>query len=305
MRVLLTGPTTAAEPPIRDLLRNAVPHADVVADPLSPDVLRKLALGDFAGVVCRADGPEAIELISRIRSQNPDVPVVLLSRETDPEFESAALCSGASSVLSSKAGAGAIAENVRRMVALKREMRAFQENAQKNERLRVELRDAVLHRRAISQYGGHVNRNRLRRGLLPLLVQNDPEAAFLMVKALEKAEVFAPLPILKSAEEAIAYLQGAPPYSNRHLHPLPNAILLDLCPTLLGIDLLRWIRREKSLAGIPVIVLSGTGHPEEIREAYSHLASSFLIKPPVFEDLVALVRSVDVYWTRINIGGTS
>jgi DNA-binding response OmpR family regulator len=304
VRVLLTGPSPTVGEPVQDILRGADPGFEVIRDPLSPGVLEQIANGIFDGVVCRADGPEAIHFLSRIRGQNTEVPIVVLSAKADAGFGTQALSIGASSVLPAEAEAAVIAENVRQLMNLREAGRMFQEKSRDNERLRTELRQAVLHRKSISECGDHINRHWRRRGLLPLVVQNDPEAAFLMVKALEKADVFAPLPIMSSVDEALRYLQGSPPYSDRQIHPLPNAILLDLNPTVLGGKLLQWIRSQSSISGIPVIVLSNTGQPEELQAAYGNLANSFLVKPAVFDELVMMVRSIDVYWTRINIGRT-
>src|SRR5205823_1202300 len=150
---------------------------EVVSDMLSPGLLEQVAKGDFDSVVCRADGAEAIDLIAEIRGRNTDIPIVVLSTKADPEFETQAINRGASIVVPAEADARVIAENVRRMIALKGAMRAFEENARTNDRLRKELMEAVLQRKSISQYGGHVNRNWLRRGLLPLLIENDSEEA--------------------------------------------------------------------------------------------------------------------------------
>jgi len=181
-------------------------------------------------------------------------------------------------------------------------MKDFQENSRTNERLRKELMEAVLERKSISQYGGHVNRHWLRRGLLPLLVENDPEEAFAMVKAFERAELFAPLPIMRSPQEALAYLQGSPPFDNRNVHPLPNAILLDLEPMSLGVDLLRWVRDQREFSALPVIVLSRSVSPEGVQRSYGSLANSYMVKSGNFDELVAMIQAIDIYWTRMNIG---
>ena len=302
MRVLLTGPNPSAESAFQSLLSEAEPQTEFVSDSLSPGVLDEVANGAFDGVVCRADGPEAFDLVAEIRGRNAQVPIVVLTAKPDSGFETQAIRRGASIVVPAEADARVIAENVRRMMSLQGAMRDFQENSKTNERLRKELMEAVLERKSISQYGGHVNRHWLRRGLMPLLIENDPEEAFTMVKAFEKAELFAPLPIMRSAEEALAYLQGHPPFDNRNIHPLPNAILLDLTPETLGVELLGWVRQQKEFSTMPVIVLSNSTSPEEVHQAYGTLANSYLIKSGKFDELVAMIQAIDVYWTRMNIG---
>jgi len=301
VRVLLTGPITGEDPSLQCLLSD--PQAETVwSDPLSPTALEQIADGTFDGIVCRADGTEAITQVSRIRGRNTAVPILVLSTRADPRFETEALLRGASWVVSTDAGAAAVAENVRRMLALHGAARDFQAHLETNQRLRAELTEAVLQRKSISQFGGHIQRSWLRRGLLPLLIENDPEEALRMAKAFEMAGLHAPLPILRSPQEALAYLQGAPPYENRNLYPLPNTLLLDLTPISLGLEFLRWVRQQKEFCSLPVIVLSKSASPEEVGEIYGNLANSFLIKPDKADQLVVLVQFIEIYWTQMNLG---
>ena len=302
MRLLLTGPIPTPDASLKSIFCEAVPESEVVLDPLSSEILEQLARGIFDGVVCRADGTEAIELVSRIRGRNAEVPIVVLSAKPEAGFETEAISKGASFVIAAEADRAILAENLRRLLALEGAVWDSGKHARANERLRAELRDAVLERRAISQFGSHVSRHHLQRGLMPLLVENDPEEASTMVQAFRKAEVFAPLPIMRSAQEALAYLLGTPPFENRNLHPLPGAILLDLSPHSLGVELLRWIRQKPEFCTIPVIALGRSASSTEVQEAYGSLANSFLIKPGHFEELVSMIRSIDRYWGRMNIG---
>ncbi|HVR84941.1 MAG TPA: hypothetical protein VMU54_11565 [Planctomycetota bacterium] len=239
MRVLLTGPAPMPQLPVHGILRDADPGPEVISAPLSPFVLEQVAQGGFDGVVCRSDGPEALQFVSRIRRQNQDVPSVVVSSMTDPGFETQALSTGASTVLPARADAAVIDGNLRRLMMLQGALRRFQENSRANDCLRAELREALIHRKSISQPGGHIHRISPSRGLLPRLVQEDPEATFQRVRALEQADVFAPLPVMQSVDEARGYLQGDPPHANRQIHRFPNVILLDLNPTVLGMELLR------------------------------------------------------------------
>ena len=61
----------------------------------------------------------------------------------------------------------------------------------------------------------------------------------------------------------------------------PDLILLDLhLPSLNGIDVLRWLRKERVYDGTPVIVLTAAGDDEAlILDCYASGANSFLPKP--------------------------
>lgn len=142
----------------------------------------------------------------------------------------------------------------------------------------------------------------LRTALLPLLISDDPDQAFQMARAFDKAGIFAPLPILKSGDEAIAYFQGRAPYDDRMRYPLPSLILLDLhAGGMSGLSMLGWIRLQPRFQHLPVIMLSPTLDPKDIKRAYGVQANSYLIKPANFEELVEMVKAVHHYWSSLNV----
>ena len=63
-----------------------------------------------------------------------------------------------------------------------------------------------------------------------LLVDDSDNDLILMRRAFQKAKCQNPLQAVRSGEEAIAYLKGEGPYSDRKKFPLP-AIMLDILAT--------------------------------------------------------------------------
>ena len=61
-----------------------------------------------------------------------------------------------------------------------------------------------------------------------LIVDDNPNDRFLLRHAFEKAEL--PCKVVEAADglEAINYLGGEPPYSDRTRYPLPDLVVLDL-----------------------------------------------------------------------------
>jgi CheY-like chemotaxis protein len=61
-------------------------------------------------------------------------------------------------------------------------------------------------------------------------------------------------------------------------------------PKLDGFDVLRWIRKQPALKELPVVVLSGSDEPSDIKRAKELGAMSFLTKYPpaaVFAEVIA------------------
>jgi CheY-like chemotaxis protein len=63
---------------------------------------------------------------------------------------------------------------------------------------------------------------------LILLVEDNEDDVYLIKRAIDRAAVTNPLRVLRTGDQAIAYLQGGPPCWNRAEHPLPAMVLLDI-----------------------------------------------------------------------------
>lgn len=71
----------------------------------------------------------------------------------------------------------------------------------------------------------------------------------------------------------------------------PDVVLLDIMmPEVSGLDILRQMRRDPNLAGIPVIVVTAKGMPADIKNGMEAGASTYLTKPVGFQELKEAVE---------------
>lgn len=71
----------------------------------------------------------------------------------------------------------------------------------------------------------------------------------------------------------------------------PDVILLDIMmPEVSGLDILRAMRRDPALAGIPVVIITAKGMPADIKNGMEAGASTYLTKPVGFLDLKEAVE---------------
>ena len=133
-----------------------------------------------------------------------------------------------------------------------------------------------------------------------LLVEDDPNDILLIQRAFGKAQLTAPFQV-SNGEEAIAYLAGEGNYTDRELHPLPNLVLLDLkLPRKSGLEVLGWLRQQPVLQRLPVVVLTSSRERSDVNRAYELGANSYLVKPVRSQDLVEMIKSLDLYWLLLN-----
>jgi len=66
----------------------------------------------------------------------------------------------------------------------------------------------------------------------------------------------------------------------------PDVVILDIMmPEISGLDVLRQMRRDPTLADIPVVVVSAKGMPADIKNGMEAGASTYLTKPVGFIEL--------------------
>lgn len=133
-----------------------------------------------------------------------------------------------------------------------------------------------------------------------LLVDDSENDLALMRIAFKKAGFNSPLQEVHNGEEAIAYLKGDGPYSDRDKFPLLTVMLLDLnMPMKNGFDVLTWVRTQPALKRLSIIVLSASMRIEDVERAYDLGANSFLVKPTDLDELVNMLRVLRD-WLQIN-----
>jgi CheY-like chemotaxis protein len=134
---------------------------------------------------------------------------------------------------------------------------------------------------------------------LILIVEDYEDDAKLLQILLVNSGITNTVRTALNAEEAINYLGGVPPFSNRTMYPLPAVVFVDLkLPGISGFELLRWMKGHEELKDIFVVVFSATGDLMSVQAAYSLGANSFLIKPCRPADLENLIVCYPAFWNR-------
>src|SRR3954451_22731786 len=103
-----------------------------------------------------------------------------------------------------------------------------------------------------------------------LHVDDDSNDIQLFQHACRKAELDFHVESVEDGDDAIGYLRGDPPFSDREQHAIPRLVLLDLkLPRLSGFEVLSWLRKEERYSALPVVVLSSSNHDVDVKRAYS------------------------------------
>ena len=132
----------------------------------------------------------------------------------------------------------------------------------------------------------------------PVLAAEDCESdAFILRLAFERARVANPLVIVRDGQEAVDYLLGNAPFSDRSKYPQPAIVMLDLkMPRMDGFGVLSWLATRRELKHLPVVVLSSSSAESDICKATVMGAQHYFVKPHAFADLVKVIDCMRTRW---------
>ena len=135
---------------------------------------------------------------------------------------------------------------------------------------------------------------------LPILAAEDEETErFLLKIAFERTGLPNPLVTVGDGKEAVDYLAGHAPYTDRAIHPLPALLLLDLkMPRMNGFDVLAWLAARPEFRDLPVAVLSSSPDESDIARARQMGACAYFVKPHDLSDLVKIIQSLPDLWLK-------
>jgi CheY-like chemotaxis protein len=136
-----------------------------------------------------------------------------------------------------------------------------------------------------------------RAALSILMAEDDADDRVLMRDAFRDSGVEVELDFVPDGVELMARLNALVDAPGGKL---PDLLLLDLnMPRMDGREALHAIREHDGLKHLPVIILTTSRARLDILASYQLGANSFVTKPSRFEELIAVLRSLERYWTDI------
>jgi two-component system response regulator len=134
-----------------------------------------------------------------------------------------------------------------------------------------------------------------------LLVEDNPNDVKLTLHALKTANLANTVHVARDGVEALEFLFGAAPSSDRDIPERPKLILLDLkLPRLDGYEVLKRIKSDPRTCGMPVVVLTSSSEERDVMRTDEVGANSYIVKPVDFAQFTEAVRDLGKYWLVIN-----
>lgn len=133
-----------------------------------------------------------------------------------------------------------------------------------------------------------------------LLIDDNSSDVMLFRKALKAVASESELTVCEDGNKGMDYLLKAASDLNAIR---PDLIILDLkLPGISGLQLLKFLKTDKILRRIPVIILTDSDLAKDITDAYNLFANCFIIKPRDSDVFMKYVEYIYNFWsTTVSI----
>lgn len=130
-----------------------------------------------------------------------------------------------------------------------------------------------------------------------MLVEDNRMDAIIFSRLLGNVAEDCMISTFHDGEKAISFLKEivSNPYGS-----LPDLIISDLyMPKLSGYELVNYLKNDKKLRQIPVVVLSSSRSGYDINMAYKLNASCYMVKPLQLNEYKQLITDMWNFWSRV------
>jgi CheY-like chemotaxis protein len=134
-----------------------------------------------------------------------------------------------------------------------------------------------------------------------LLAEDDDGHATLIQRNLERAGLLNGCVRLRDGQEALDYLYGEGDFAGRAL-PANVLLLLDVkMPRVDGVEVLRRLKTDPATALIPVIMLTTTDNPREVKRCYELGCSVYVTKPVDYPALIEAIGRLGLFLQVVRV----
>jgi CheY-like chemotaxis protein len=132
-----------------------------------------------------------------------------------------------------------------------------------------------------------------------LLVEDNAGDVRLMKRMLATSGIQHRLSIAQDGVEALSFLRRSARTADA---PRPQLILLDLnLPRVDGREVLSAIKADEELRRIPVIVLTSSHAPQDVRSCYDSHANGYVCKPLNLEGMQTMIDHIVGFWLKLVV----
>ena len=143
--------------------------------------------------------------------------------------------------------------------------------------------------------------NQIQQKVIILIAEDDDGHAELIIENLQDAGINNPIIRFVNGQEIWNFLSRSGPEPHRESKQA-YLLLLDIrMPKMDGIEVLRRVKADPSLRSMPVIMLTTTNDPREVKECYELGCSSYVTKPVNYQQFSEALKRLGLFIMIIQV----
>lgn len=291
-KILLMSASPRSREALPRALRDQGPNLSIETAGQVPEALAMIAAGSYDAAVLCADTADELSDLIRIKKRNPTLPIVMLTRVTEPGFGPLATSMGAATVVRKTSGLEETAKALAMALETQALLRAQKVLLSRSSELVRDIRTLCRQNRKLVEMALGFTAAE-EENFHTLLVEDDPDETRFLLRSVTKAKLPVVVHTVVSAEAAMEYLTGAGPYRDRERHPFPALVISDLkLGRKSGLELLEWMRSRPETRQTGFIMLTVSERDADIDESYRRGANLYLVKQDRPAEIVDVMRTV-------------
>jgi CheY-like chemotaxis protein len=138
----------------------------------------------------------------------------------------------------------------------------------------------------------------MKRNKWLLLAEDDEQTAELTVLVLNSPNKVV---VARDGLEALDCLHHRGAKWNQGLEDTPTLVLLDLkMPRVNGFEVLRQIKSDPRLKGVPVVMFTSSREGSDLNRSYDLGANAYVVKPVDFQEFNEVLQQISRFWMTVN-----
>lgn len=138
-----------------------------------------------------------------------------------------------------------------------------------------------------------------------LLVEDNPDLLELTRAALlsgaAASDIDSDIVWARDGQQALDYLWARGPHEGRDVNEQPALVIMDMhLPRLSGLQVLQQLREHPLTAVVPVVMLTSSREPDDVRACYRSGANGYVAKPVAFAQYRQKVACLRDFWLGVN-----
>lgn len=141
----------------------------------------------------------------------------------------------------------------------------------------------------------------MTKEVIILVADDDPGHVRLVQKNLARAGLRNPFQHFENGQQVLDFFFGAGD-GPRRLTDASYLLLLDIrMPKVDGVEVLRQLKADENLRRIPVIMLTTTDDPREVKRCHALGCNNYIVKPVDYDKFAEVVRNLGLFISLVEV----